>query len=140
MIPAPVSSLMSARVRAGPRFGGLSLEGLSLEDLSPGGPLLEAPPVSVPPEFRVVPIPGVGVMLGRGAGSDTGGRRDASAWTSARSDTRRRRDESAAAPTDTAAADTGRRSACLQYLAQEPCQRFPRRALPPRPPPILDAS
>ena len=40
MIPASVSSLMSARVRAGPRFGGLSLEGLSLEDHSPGGPLL----------------------------------------------------------------------------------------------------
>ena len=64
MIPASVSSLMSARVRAGPRFGGLSLEGLSLEDLSPGGPLLGAPPVSVPPGFGVVPIPGVGVMLG----------------------------------------------------------------------------
>jgi hypothetical protein len=45
VIPASVSSLMSARVRAGPRFGGLSLEGLSLEDLSPGGPLLGAPPV-----------------------------------------------------------------------------------------------
>jgi hypothetical protein len=49
--------------------------------------------------------------VGRGAGSDTGGRRDASARTGARSDTRRRRDESAAAPTDTAPADTGRRSA-----------------------------
>jgi hypothetical protein len=47
-----------------------------------------------------------------GAASDTGGRRDASARTGARSDTRRRRDESAAAPTDTAPADTGRRSAC----------------------------
>jgi hypothetical protein len=54
---------MSARVRAGPRFGGLSLEGLSLEDLSPGGPLLGGPPVSVPAGFGVVPIPGVGVML-----------------------------------------------------------------------------
>jgi hypothetical protein len=55
---------MSARVRAGPRFGGLSLEGLSLEDLSPGGPLLGGPPVSVPAGFGVVPIPGVGVTLG----------------------------------------------------------------------------
>jgi hypothetical protein len=34
--------------------------------------------------------------VGRGAGTDTGGRRDASARTGARSDTRRRRDESAA--------------------------------------------
>jgi hypothetical protein len=63
VIPASVSSLMSARVRAGPRFGGLSLEGLSLEDLSPGGPPLGGPPVSVPAGFGVVPIPGVGVML-----------------------------------------------------------------------------
>jgi hypothetical protein len=59
---------MSARVRAGPRLGGLSLEGLSLEglsleDLSPGGPLFGGPPVSVPAGFGVVPIPGVGVML-----------------------------------------------------------------------------
>ena len=37
--------------------------GSALEDLSPGGPLLGAPPVSVPPGFGVVPIPGVGVML-----------------------------------------------------------------------------
>ena len=28
----------------------------------------------------------------------------------------------------------------LQCLAREPCQRFPRRALPPKPPPIFDAS
>ena len=49
--------------------------------------------------------------VGRGARSNTRGRRDTGAWHCARSDTRRRRDEGAA-PADTAPADTGGRSAC----------------------------
>jgi hypothetical protein len=49
---------MSAVLRAGPAFGGFSLGAFS-----PAAPLLGAPPVSVPGEFGVVPILGVGVML-----------------------------------------------------------------------------
>ena len=65
--------------------------------------------------------------VGRGAGTDTGGRRDASAWTGARSDTRRWRDESAAAPTDTTPADTGRRSASSLLKRSSPtCSQAPR--------------